>query len=273
MTQLPNPPITQSPNYPITKFFALFYLVVDRFIERRTPYREEHLRLVRDLHALGEIVMAGCARRAGRWPAGVQESGHGRAFRRRRSVRAERPGCALVRAAVERRGRPGARRRACPRREGPRRANRPCRQPPLRLHVLPVPPGPPRSLLRTLVYRPTRDPLQFFSTLATDLRRRRVRGDGRRTHLRPERSRGRQGRAGHQPAGIPQGPWPRALEAAPRAGAAHLGRRSPSAPAPSHSAGIPPRSHRGVRGCDDGVRGPRPPAAGRTARRSMPRRR
>ena len=59
MTQLPNPAITQSPNYPITKFFALFYLVVDRFVERRTPYREEHLRLVRDLHALGEIVMAG----------------------------------------------------------------------------------------------------------------------------------------------------------------------------------------------------------------------
>jgi hypothetical protein len=59
MTQLPNPPITQLPNYPITKFFALFYLVVDRFVERRTPYREEHLRLVRDLHALGEIVMAG----------------------------------------------------------------------------------------------------------------------------------------------------------------------------------------------------------------------
>jgi len=29
-----------------------------------------------------------------------------------------------------------------------------------------VPPGPPRSLLRTLVYRPTRDPLKFFSTLA-----------------------------------------------------------------------------------------------------------
>ncbi len=59
MTQLPNPPITQLPNYPITKFFALFYLVVDRFVERRTPYREEHLRLVRDLHALGEIVKAG----------------------------------------------------------------------------------------------------------------------------------------------------------------------------------------------------------------------
>jgi uncharacterized protein YciI len=59
MTQLPNPAITQSPNYPITRFFALFYLVVDRFIERRGPYREEHLRLVRDLHGLGEIVMAG----------------------------------------------------------------------------------------------------------------------------------------------------------------------------------------------------------------------
>jgi hypothetical protein len=46
-------------SHPTTKYFALFYLVVDRFVERRTPYREEHLRLVLDLHALGEIVMAG----------------------------------------------------------------------------------------------------------------------------------------------------------------------------------------------------------------------
>jgi cytochrome P450 len=29
-----------------------------------------------------------------------------------------------------------------------------------------VPPGPPRSLLRTVIYRPTRDPIQFFTTLA-----------------------------------------------------------------------------------------------------------
>ena len=29
-----------------------------------------------------------------------------------------------------------------------------------------TPPGPPRSLLRTLLYRPTRDPIQFFTTLA-----------------------------------------------------------------------------------------------------------
>ena len=43
----------------MTRYFALFYLVVDRFLERRTPYREEHLKLVRVLHALGEIVMAG----------------------------------------------------------------------------------------------------------------------------------------------------------------------------------------------------------------------
>lgn len=43
----------------MTRYFALFYLVVEHFAERRAPFRDEHLRLVRDLHALGEIVMAG----------------------------------------------------------------------------------------------------------------------------------------------------------------------------------------------------------------------
>jgi uncharacterized protein YciI len=37
----------------------LQYESVDDFINRRTPFREEHLRLIREAHARGEIVMAG----------------------------------------------------------------------------------------------------------------------------------------------------------------------------------------------------------------------
>jgi uncharacterized protein YciI len=38
---------------------VLQYESVDDFINRRTPFREEHLRLIREAHARGEIVMAG----------------------------------------------------------------------------------------------------------------------------------------------------------------------------------------------------------------------
>ena len=41
------------------QYFALFYEVVDEFINRRTPYRNEHLRLAGEAHARGEIVLAG----------------------------------------------------------------------------------------------------------------------------------------------------------------------------------------------------------------------
>jgi uncharacterized protein YciI len=41
------------------KHSVLQYDAVDDFINRRTPYREEHLRLIREAHARGEIVMAG----------------------------------------------------------------------------------------------------------------------------------------------------------------------------------------------------------------------
>jgi uncharacterized protein YciI len=40
-------------------YFALLYDVVDQFTERRAVYRDEHLRMVRDLHARGEVVMGG----------------------------------------------------------------------------------------------------------------------------------------------------------------------------------------------------------------------
>ncbi|HXL21382.1 MAG TPA: YciI-like protein [Candidatus Dormibacteraeota bacterium] len=40
-------------------YFALFYEVVDDFAHRRGPYRDEHLKLARDAHARGELVLAG----------------------------------------------------------------------------------------------------------------------------------------------------------------------------------------------------------------------
>ena len=40
-------------------YYALFYEAVNDFIARRGAYREEHLRLARDAHARGELVLAG----------------------------------------------------------------------------------------------------------------------------------------------------------------------------------------------------------------------
>jgi hypothetical protein len=40
-------------------YFVLFYDVVDNFVERRTPSRPEHLRLVQEAHARGELLLAG----------------------------------------------------------------------------------------------------------------------------------------------------------------------------------------------------------------------
>ena len=39
--------------------YVLFYDVVDDMVNKRAPYREEHLKLIRDAHARGVIVMAG----------------------------------------------------------------------------------------------------------------------------------------------------------------------------------------------------------------------
>ena len=39
--------------------YVLLYDVVDDMVTKRAPYREEHLRLIREAHARGEIVMAG----------------------------------------------------------------------------------------------------------------------------------------------------------------------------------------------------------------------
>lgn len=41
------------------KYFALVYETVDGFLAKRAPFREEHLRLVHESHARGDIVLAG----------------------------------------------------------------------------------------------------------------------------------------------------------------------------------------------------------------------
>lgn len=40
-------------------YYALFYEVVDDFVARRTPFREEHLRLANEARGRGDIVLAG----------------------------------------------------------------------------------------------------------------------------------------------------------------------------------------------------------------------
>ena len=40
-------------------YYALFYYVVDDFVARRAPHREEHLRLAREAHQRGELLLAG----------------------------------------------------------------------------------------------------------------------------------------------------------------------------------------------------------------------
>ena len=40
-------------------YYALLYYVVDDFVARRGEYREEHLRLVREAHRRGELLLAG----------------------------------------------------------------------------------------------------------------------------------------------------------------------------------------------------------------------
>ena len=40
-------------------YFALTYDVVDGFVDKRVPYRPQHLQLAREAAARGELVMAG----------------------------------------------------------------------------------------------------------------------------------------------------------------------------------------------------------------------
>ncbi len=40
-------------------YYILFYKTVDNFIEKRAPYREKHMTLIKAAHARGDLVMAG----------------------------------------------------------------------------------------------------------------------------------------------------------------------------------------------------------------------
>ena len=40
-------------------YFVLLYTVVEDYISRRAPYRDEHLRLAREAHRRGELLLAG----------------------------------------------------------------------------------------------------------------------------------------------------------------------------------------------------------------------
>ncbi len=40
-------------------YYALFYDVADDFVSRRAPHREDHLRLAREAHRRGELLLAG----------------------------------------------------------------------------------------------------------------------------------------------------------------------------------------------------------------------
>ena len=44
---------------PQATWYLLLYDVVPDYLERRVPLREEHLRLLREAHARGELVLAG----------------------------------------------------------------------------------------------------------------------------------------------------------------------------------------------------------------------
>lgn len=39
--------------------YLLFYKAVDKYIEKRTPFREEHLKLIQTYHEQGHLSMAG----------------------------------------------------------------------------------------------------------------------------------------------------------------------------------------------------------------------
>lgn len=40
-------------------YYILFYKTVDKYVERRKPFREEHLKLAMEAYNNGSIVMAG----------------------------------------------------------------------------------------------------------------------------------------------------------------------------------------------------------------------
>jgi hypothetical protein len=43
----------------VVNYYALEYSTADGFIDRRAPHRQEHLRLVREAHGRGDLLLAG----------------------------------------------------------------------------------------------------------------------------------------------------------------------------------------------------------------------
>jgi uncharacterized protein YciI len=41
------------------KYYVMFYYLVDDYVARRAPFREEHLKLAREAHQRGELILAG----------------------------------------------------------------------------------------------------------------------------------------------------------------------------------------------------------------------
>lgn len=41
------------------RYFALIYYVVEGFVARRTPFREDHLRLAKEASSRGDLIMGG----------------------------------------------------------------------------------------------------------------------------------------------------------------------------------------------------------------------
>lgn len=40
-------------------YYILFYKTVENYVEKRVPYRKEHLKLIKEAHSNGDLLMAG----------------------------------------------------------------------------------------------------------------------------------------------------------------------------------------------------------------------
>ena len=40
-------------------YYILFYKTVENYVEKRVPFRDEHLKLVKEAHNNGDLIMAG----------------------------------------------------------------------------------------------------------------------------------------------------------------------------------------------------------------------
>ena len=40
-------------------YYILFYKTVEKYVEKRVPFREEHLKSIKEAHSNGDLIMAG----------------------------------------------------------------------------------------------------------------------------------------------------------------------------------------------------------------------